>query len=303
MLRSAMRFTCTALLLIVPLITFSAGAQQFTPARDRLTVTSSGVTLEVTALRDDVLRVRMWRGDAVPEDASWAVLPSSRISRVAVAGEARGFRTSQLRISVDDQLCLTIADLDGNILQKDAAPVRWDGTRFAVSEQLAREDHFFGLGDKPGPLDRAGEAFTMWNTDAYGWQESTDPIYKSIPFFIKFTHGRALGVFLDNTWRTNFDFGRTNPERYTFGAVNGPVNYYLMYGPEPRQVITDWAWLTGPTPLPPLWALGFQQSRYSYFPESQLREIADRLRKGRIPSDVLWLDIGFQHNDWPFTVN
>jgi alpha-glucosidase len=181
--------------------------------------------------------------------------------------------------------------------------VRWNGNRFTVSKQRETDDHFFGLGDKPGPLDRAGEAFTMWNTDAFGWQESTDPIYKSIPFFLHISHGRTLGVFLDNTWRSNFDFGHADPSEYTFGAADGPIDYYLMYGPEPRQVVTAWSWLTGPTPLPPLWALGFQQSRYSYFPESQLREVAERLRKDRIPTDVLWLDIDFQHNNWPFTVN
>lgn len=125
MLRSALRFTCTVLFLIAPLFPSPAAAQKFTSAYDGLTVTSSGVTLEVTALREDVLRVRMWRGDAVPEDASWAVLPPSRISRVGVVGEAHGFQTSKLRVSVDDQLRLTIADLDGNILQKDAAPVQW----------------------------------------------------------------------------------------------------------------------------------------------------------------------------------
>jgi alpha-glucosidase len=143
----------------------------------------------------------------------------------------------------------------------------------------------------------------MWNTDAFGWQESTDPIYKCIPFFLDMNQGRTLGVFLDNTWRTNFDFGRADETRYTFGSLNGPIDYYLLYGPEPKQVVKEWAWLTGPTPLPPLWALGFQQSRYSYFPESQLREVADRLRKDRIPTDVLWLDIDFQHENWPFTVN
>ncbi len=303
MLRSTPRLACIALFAIAASLPFSANAQQFTSARDGVIAQSGGLTLRVTALRDDVLRVRMWKGDAAPEDASWAVLPSSRTSSVPVHAESHGFITGKLRISVDDQLRLTIADLDGNILQKDAAPVQWDSTQFTVSEQRTRDDHFFGLGDKPGPLDRAGEAFTLWNSDTFGWQESTDPIYKSIPFFIKFTQGRALGVFLDNTWRTNFDFGRTSPERYTFGAVNGHVDYYLMCGLGPKQVVTDWAWLTGPTPLPPLWALGFQQSRYSYFPASQLREIADRLRKDRIPSDVLWLDIDFQHEKWPFTVN
>jgi alpha-glucosidase len=245
----------------------------------------------------------MWKGDAAPEDASWAVLPAARTSSVTVAAEPRGFSTRSLRVSVDDQLLLTVSDLAGNVLQKDAAPVLREGDKFTLTKQGSWSDHFFGLGDKPGPLDRKTEAFTLWNTDSFGWQESTDPIYKSIPFFIDMNHGRALGVFLDNTWRTNFDFGRSDPNTYTFGAMNGPLDYYLLYGPEPKNVVSAWAWLTGPTPLPPMWALGFQQSRYTYFPESQLREVAARMRKDRIPADVLWLDIDFQHNNWPFTVN
>ena len=112
--------------------------------------------------------------------------------------------------------------------------MQWEGDKFTVIKQGSWSDHFFGLGDKPGPLDRKVEAFTMWNTDSFGWQESTDPIYKSIPFFIEMNQGRALGVFLDNTWRTNFDFGRADPNRYTFGAMNGPLDYYLLYGPEPK---------------------------------------------------------------------
>jgi alpha-glucosidase len=285
------------------LLATAAPSQRITPAQSGLTAVADGVTLQVNALRDDILRVRMWKGDAVPEDASWAVLAEARTSSVPVTAEAHGFSTKALRVSVEDHLLLTVSDLQGNILQKDAAPVLWDGTRFDVSKQRSFSDHFFGLGDKPGPLDRGGQAFTMWNTDAFGWQESTDPIYKTVPFFLDINQGRTLGVFLDNTWRTNFDFGRADETRYTFGSLNGPIDYYLLYGPDPKQVVTGWAWLTGPTPLPPLWALCFQQSRYTYFPETQLREIATLLRKDRIPSDVLWLDIDFQHENWPFTVN
>ena len=288
---------------ILLLFATAALAQQITPAPSGLTASADGVTLQVTALRDDILRVRMWKVDAEPEDASWAVLSQARTSRVPVTAEVRGFTTKALRVSVDDHLLLTVADLQGNILQRDAAPVLRVGTRFNVSKERSFNDHFFGLGDKPGPLDRAGQSFTMWNTDAFGWQESTDPIYKCIPFFLDVNRGRTLGVFLDNTWRTNFDFGHADVTRYTFGSLNGVIDYYLMYGPEPKQVVTAWAWLTGPTPLPPLWALGFQQSRYSYFPETQLREIASRLRKDHIPTDVLWLDIDYQHENWPFTVN
>jgi alpha-glucosidase len=278
-------------------------AQQIKPLPSGLTAIAADTTLQVTALRDDILRVRIWKGSAAPEDASWAVLPSSRTSSARVSPEPHGFVTKQLRVSLDEQLRLKVSDLAGDTLQEDATPVTFTGTEFTVRKTKSASDHFYGLGDKPGPLDRSGEAFTMWNTDSFGWQGSTDPIYKSIPFFLDINHGRSLGIFLDNTWRTNFDFGRSSPREYTFGAANGPLDYYLIYGPEPKQVVSDWAWLTGPTPLPPLWALGFQQSRYTYAPESQLRDIAERLRKDRIPSDVLWLDIDYQQNKRPFTVD
>jgi alpha-glucosidase len=298
------RHRCKAAVFFTLLLLPASGlCQQITPATSGLIAVAGGVSLQVNALRDDILRVRMWKGDAVPEDASWAVLADARTRSVPITAEGHGFSTKALRVVVDNQLLLTVTDLQGNILQKDAAPVLWDGASFNIHKQRSFSDHFFGLGDKPGPLDRGGQSFTMWNTDAFGWQESTDPIYKTVPFFLDIKQGRALGVFLDNTWRTNFDFGRADETRYTFGSLDGPIDYYLLYGPEPKQVVTEWAWLTGPTPLPPLWALGFQQSRYTYFPETQLREVATRLRKDRIPTDVLWLDIDFQHENWPFTVN
>jgi alpha-glucosidase len=278
-----------------------------------LTHTASGMemageatTLRVEALRADVLRVRVERRGQPAEDASWAVLPEARearVARVAVTAESAGFSTAMLRVTVTADQRLTVTDLAGTVLQSDAAPVAWDGSGFRVTKQKTADDHFFGLGDKPGPLDRAGQAFAMWNTDDFGWQETSDPIYKSIPFFLEMRKGRALGVLFDNTYRTFFDFGRERTDRYSFSAPDGPLVYYLMYGPEPKQVVKAYAWLTGPTPLPPLWALGFQQSRYSYFPRAKLEEIAARLRADRIPTDVLWLDIDFQYKNRPFTVD
>ncbi len=297
-----------ALKLCLPMLTAVAAmqlasAQKLKFSANGMVATSRGTTLQVVALRPDLLRVRLWRDGAVPEDASWAVLPAARTSTSPVVREAKGFHTEKLRVSTDDALRLTVTDMSGTVLQQDAEPVTWRGNVFRIFKKRTYDDHFFGLGDKPGPLDRGGQAFTMWNTDSFGFQESTDPIYKSIPFFLDVKKGRTIGVFLDNTWRSSFDFGRETPDEYSFGSLNGPVDYYFLYGPEPKAVVNAYAWLTGPSPLPPLWALGFQQSRYSYYPESQVREIATRLRADKIPSDVLWLDIDYQKNNMPFTVN
>jgi alpha-glucosidase len=268
-----------------------------------LVLSTPSLTLRVDALRPGVLRVRIFPLGQPAEDASWAVLPAARTARVPVVSEPAGFRTSALRVAVTSDLRLTISDLLGNVLQTDALPVAWSSDGFKITKHKTDEDHFFGLGDKTGPLDRVGEDFTMWNTDSWGAQESTDPIYKSIPFFLEMHSGRTIGVLLDNTYRTFFDFGRERTDRYTFSAPAGPLDYYVLYGPEPKQVVESYAWLTGPTPLPPLWALGFQQSRYSYFPRAQLEEVAARLRADKIPSDALYLDIDYQYKNRPFTVD
>ncbi|MGI4827806.1 MAG: TIM-barrel domain-containing protein [Janthinobacterium lividum] len=260
-------------------------------------------TVEIITLREDVIRVRAWQGSAEPENSSWAVLPEALHSTATVTPEANGFSTGKVHVALGPGLALTVTDNAGNILQQDAEPMLRHGSSFRVYKQRTEEEHFFGLGDKPGPLDRSGEAFTMWNTDHFGWQESTDPIYKSIPFFLDMRQGRTLGVFFNNTYRSSFDFGRENASEYSFGSEDGPADYFLLYGPAPKAVLRSYAWLTGPTPLPPLWSLGFQQSRYSYSPESELVDVEHRLRADKIPADVLWLDIDFQKNNMPFTVD
>ena len=271
---------------------------------------SGPAVLLITALRDDVIRVRVGPSGQLPEDASWAVLPASRSSSVSVAqdsnGPSVGFKTAKLVVSVrKEPLELSVTDLQGHLLmeQLPGRPIEYNGAEFRTFWKSPDDEHYFGLGDKPGPLDRRNEAFVDWNTDAFGWQESTDPIYKSIPYFMTFRKGVSAGVFLDNTWRASFEFNKLYRDGYSFGSEGGPLDFYILYGPNPKSVVEDWAWLVGHTPLPPLWALGYQQSRYSYYPESEVRRIAGMLRSERIPSDVIWLDIDYQLKNRPFTVD
>jgi alpha-glucosidase len=277
--------------------------------RDGIEIQSGAAALRITALRDDILRIRIAPGSTFPEDVSWAVLPGPHSKSVDVQpiqdAASVGFRTASLDVRVErSPLRLVIRDLQGNVISADAVgrATTFQHNGFSVYKDMPTDEHYFGLGDKAGSFDRRDQAFTLWNTDV-GFQESIDPIYKSIPFFMGINGGRTYGLFLDNTWRTWFDFGKQSRDSYSFGAEGGPLDYYLLYGPTPKQVVEGYAYLTGTPPLPPLWALGFQQSRYSYTPESQVREIADRLRADKIPSDVLYLDIDYQYKNRPFTVD
>jgi alpha-glucosidase len=266
--------------------------------------------VQIEALREDILRVRVALDGTLAEDASWAVLPASRTSRIRVTPESDtqtiGFRTALLRVRIDrNNASLAILDLTGNVLQTDAPgwPLDRHGSTYRIYKNMPDSEHYFGLGDKAGPLDRRNMAFSLWNTDFFGFQESDDPIYKAIPFFLTLNAGRSIGVLLDSTWRTTFNFGQDEHGMYSFGADGGAPDYYVIYGPRPREVLEKYAWLTGTAPLPPLWSLGYQQSRYSYETETRVREIADRLRHDKFPADVIYLDIDFQQNNRPFTVN
>jgi alpha-glucosidase len=283
----------------------SAPSSTVSPLPNGVEVRAGDLHERVTALRDDVLRIRIWHGENPPEDASWAVLDQARKASMAVTpAGSTGFRTSVLAVAIDPAtLQLTIRDSSGNIVSQDARPVRFDGNEFRIYKAMPVDEHYFGLGDKTGPLDRRNESFTLWNTDAYRFQESTDPLYKAIPYFMTFRAAHAAGVLLDNTWRSNFDFGKELPDAYSFGSLNGPVDYYFFYGPTPKQVVETYAWLTGTPPLPPLWSLGFQQSRYSYMTQARVLEIANHLRADRIPADAVYLDIDYQDHNRPFTVN
>ena len=196
--------------------------------------------LQITALREDVVRVRVGPLGQLPEDASWAVLAASRTASIAVMPESNantlGFRTAKLRVTVrKEPMELSVTDLAGHVLaeQLPERPIEFNGAEFRVFLKSPSDEHYFGLGDKPGPLDRRNEAFTDWNTDAFGWQESTDPIYKSIPYFMTFRKGVSAGIFLDNTWRASFEFNKEYRDGYSFGSEGGPLDFYVMYGPEP----------------------------------------------------------------------
>ncbi len=288
--------------------------QSFRPSGNGIEITAGPGTIRIEALRDDVIRVTISATAQLPEDASWAVLPTARAARAIVKPEqdasSVGFDTKMLRVRVSrENLALKVTDSSGKTIVSDARPIEFrkddaDGDLgFRVWKQMPENEHYFGLGDKTGPLDRRGFAYEMWNTDAYRFQPGTDPLYKDIPFFLTDRAGSSYGLFLDNTWRSSFDFGKLSRNEYSFGAEGGPLDYYILYGPTPKQVEQAYAWLTGTTALPPLWSLGFQQSRYSYESEGELRAVADRLRADRIPADAVYMDIDYQVRNRPFTID
>lgn len=271
-----------------------------------LAVSAGERTVTVTALTDDILRVQIAAPGHPLADSSWAVPADVRNERAAAVVDGDSLTTSALVARIDPKtLRLTVSDRAGHVILDDGAdPLRTDGHGFSLFKQFGIGEHVFALGDKTGTLDRRGGSFVDWNTDAWGFTSSTDPIYKSVPFFVSSGGaGGAYGVFLDNTWRAWFDFGHRDADRLEFGADDGPIDYYVIAGPAIRDVVRRYTDLTGRAPLPPRWTLGYQQSRWSYGTETEVRDLAAKFRAEHFPADVIWLDIDYQDRNRPFTVD
>lgn len=274
-------------------------------------LTAGPARVRVTQFYNGVIRVRVAPKGHFPKDLSWALTetPMNYISGPVQIHDGKNevkMVTASVHVSIaKSPLLITFSDASDNILLADepSLPMAWDGPRVHVWKKMPSDENYYGLGDKAGPMNRRNRAFTNWNTDEFGWQESSDPLYKTIPFFIGLRKGIAYGVFFDNPYRSDFDFGKEARDYSSFGAEGGELNYYFIAGPEPKTVVEQYTAMTGRSPLPPLWSLGYQQCRYSYYPESRAREIVKTLREKRIPADVIYFDIDYQQGYAPFTIN
>jgi alpha-glucosidase len=192
---------------------------------------------------------------------------------------------------------------DGRLINEDekGLGVSWQGTQVTDYKKLEPGERFIGLGEKTGNLDRAGSAYTNWNSDVYGYSVAQDPLYSSIPFYIGIHDSLYYGIFFDNSYRTDFNFGASNNRFSSFGAEGGEMNYYFIYDPAVAGIIRCYTSLTGRMNLPPLWSLGYQQNRYSYYPDAEVLRIAKTLREKQIPADGITLDIHYMDHYKLFT--
>jgi len=272
---------------------------------------AGGATVQVAVLAPDLVRVRtLFAGQPAAPDHSWAIARTDWAAapwQLAESPEAVTLTTGELEVVVQ-RAPLLVAFRDAathRVINADERPVMRDPKtgRVGAAKQLGLDEHFYGLGEKAARLDRRRGEFVLWNSDTPGYGEGTDPIYQSIPFYLGVEDGRAYGLFYDNSYRSVFDFGHTTQAYAGYTADGGVLDYYFFQGPALKKILGRYTELTGHMPLPPLWALGHQQSRYSYYPASMVEAMARTYRAHDLPLDVLYLDIHYMDGYRVFTWN
>ncbi len=272
------------------------------------------VALTIHLISNTVLRFKYARTGKFGKDFSYAIDPNFKTEETPYIFEEKKSKylvqTNQLICEIAKKdLAIAIKDLKGNVINEDdggyynRSTILNGVTEVKIIKKAPKGECFFGLGDKSCQLNLRGKKLQNWCTDSFGYSKDTDPLYRSIPFYFGLNKGLGYGIFFDNTFRSHFDFDEQETGKMSFGAEGGEVDYYFFFGPELLSVAEQYAQLTGRPELPPIWSLGFHQCRWSYYPDSRVREVAQEFRDRQIPCDAIYLDIDYMDGYRCFTWN
>lgn len=240
------------------------------------------------------------------EDFSYAVISSPEPAEFHLTEEHDQLKIATAAMTVvirKNPVRLAFISIDGRVINEDDASFGtcWNGEQVTTYKKLQDGERFIGLGEKTGPLDRRGSGYTNWNTDSFAFGTGQDPLYCSIPFYMGIHDRLVYGIFFDNTHKSFFNFGASNNRFSSFAADAGEMDYYFMFDHSVPDVIRHYTGLTGRIEMPPRWSIGYQQCRYSYYPEREVITLAQTFRDKNIPADAIVLDIHYMQDYKIFT--
>ena len=271
-----------------------------------------GAVAEISVRPDGSTRLRAAAGHSLPPDPGPGIgrdfqpPAASRPHSIDDGGlriEHEG-PEGEVNVSVEaDPFALRIRDRGGAILAELGDLAFAADGRAQISLDARSGEHFFGFGETFGGLDKRGTRIRLRNRDPQF--SPRGPMYVAIPFFLGLARGpsgaSARGVLLESLAPSRFDVAASSADRVVMETDAGGIDVTIFPGPEPRDVVRRFTARVGRTPLPPLWALGHHQSRWSYASAREVRRLAEEIRRRGIPTDAIHLDIDFMDGFRVFT--
>lgn len=268
-------------------------------------LTCGTAKLKVSILATNLVRVQLApNGEFLPR-RSWAVnQPDEEWETVPFEveeKEAIEIKTDQISVVIQRSPCrIQCFDPSGQPFAQDTN-IAWRMGQVACWKQIEADEHFYGFGERSGLLDKRSEIKTNWTVDALDYSSISDEMYQAIPFFMVLRPQLTYGIFLNITHLSQFDLGVAEPGIWQMQAQSPELDYYIIHGDAPAQILETYTALTGRMPLPPKWALGYHQCRWSYESEEVVQKLAHEFRSRKIPCDVIHLDIDYMNGYRVFT--
>ena len=206
------------------------------------------------------------------------------------------FKTEAVILNTDESLFSEIEKLPLFKYEKEANSYR-------LTYTMNKKQCIFGLGQSLGRINKRSHNYRMWNSDDPFHTEEKEALYGSHPFFIISDENEKIGVFIDFPTEFHIDAGFTQYDILSINIPSEDFDLYIFTGESELQIIREYLKLTGTPYMPPKWAFGFQQSRWSYPNEECVTDVADKMAASGIPCDAIYVDIDYMDNYKVFTVD
>jgi alpha-glucosidase (family GH31 glycosyl hydrolase) len=263
---------------------------------NELTFTCQTAVVKLELVDANVVQVRMEpNGFAFNTNASFTVVKQwTRPPMTVVDGDSLTITTSGLRVEINkNPFRLTFRKPDGSVWLRGASPDAFTTsdddtlTNRAATFQMASGEQFYGLGLVLGqPLSYRGQIRSLYNDRArFQYGAMTD---MAVPFVLS---SKGYGLFVDNTFSQIWDFLCSDATHWRATVTGGELNYYFIGANGLADTLDRYTQITGRSPLPPRWALGYMQSRYGYRNWSEMYATRDAFRTNDLPCDAMIIDL------------
>ncbi len=266
--------------------------------------------ISVISYGPSIIRIRFLKDkDAANKRNSFAViaLPENNLNLKEESDEQLILETDSLLVAVNKNPVRIdfLNKRTGQLLSGDdeTLGMAWNGTEVISYRKMFNDEKFLGLGQKTGDLNHRSTTLVNLNNDAYGFTAGTQPMYSTMPFFMGIHDKNIYGIYFDNSYVSTFDFnlGGEDHQYYSFSAKGGEMDYYFFGASSMAGIISDYTHITGRMTMPPLYGLGYIQSRYSYMSEGAVLDVMKRMRENNIPCDLIFCDIDYMDSFKVFT--
>lgn len=253
----------------------------------------------------EVFRVRAsWNGKFEAQENLMVINYNWPLVNVKVTDKNDHFLVTTAKLNVrlyKKPFKIVVYDANGKLLSSDLEGISKQGNAVAVSKKMAADEHFFGFGERMDFMDRRSKKVTLnvgrgkGLPHAIGAYNILEANYCPVPFFMS---TKGYGIFMHNSFATEWDMGAAQIDRYSFKAVDGELDYYFIYGPNFPNILNNYTSITGKSPMLPQFALGLHAGTYSggtwgheeKTSDNYVVQLAKKYRELGIPVDLFWLD-------------
>ncbi|MBU5593959.1 alpha-xylosidase [Amphibacillus sp. MSJ-3] len=251
------------------------------------------LTVKLTAPLEDVIRVETWhyQGEK-PKYPNFAVANEDQDLDIVETDQQLTFQSGELKLTIDkDHFNIIFENGLGELTVLDQKGLAWiegpeDKTYMRGQLKLSVGEHLYGLGERFTPFVKNGQSVDIWNEDG---GTSSEQSYKNVPFYLS---SKGYGVFINHPEKISLELGSELVSRSQFSVAGEKLDYYLINGPTPKEVVRRYTKLTGRPALPPAWSFGLwlSTSFTTNYNEETVNHFVDGMAERGIPLSVFHFD-------------